>query len=139
MYSKVEIQKAKSVNLLDFATHKGFDLQYDGSDNYRIVGQGGLIINESCFKHFSDNEGGDIIDFCMHIFGIEFQDAVTELIEFSDSHEQTREKKAGLERKNDNSFILPQRNQGDGRAIAYLSKTRGIPYFTTLKSLFQKG
>ena len=98
MYSQKDIEKAKSVDLIEFTTDKGYDLKPDGKSSYRVVGYGGLIISENFYKHFSENQGGDTIDFCIKVLGWDFKKAVKELLEF-DKVNENKEKKAGLEKK----------------------------------------
>lgn len=121
---------ARRTNLYSYFTSKGIELhKEDEYGRYRVLGNGGLIIQEHWYYRHCMKRGGNPIDCLMNEFGLNFREAVSELT----GHYLTRElvlstvdKKNESKRKEDYIFKMPMLNKNQHRAFAYLNKTRGI-------------
>jgi DNA primase (bacterial type) len=127
------IEQARQTDLAQYCEHKQFDMLDVGSGNYRLIGYSGLIIKDNYFKQFGSNASGNAIDFCTKVLGLDFKQAVKELISFEDDYIPSAKGvgKAELKKKNirvdKDAFELPVKGSDNARVFSYLTKTRGLP------------
>lgn len=134
---RTKIDRAKEVNLFDYCEYKGIELtKDDNNDNYRVIGNQGLIIRDNFFWHGDKREKHDSIAFVQKVLGIGFKEAVNELLsyqrkqgnEMPSASRQAGGSGAELEKKEvKGEFVLPVKAPDNKRVFAYLTKTRGLP------------
>ncbi len=120
--SKEDIQKARSVDLVDVATSLGYTVRKVG--NYHTLKEmdSVRIYNRSSWYRWSDGTGGSQIDFILTFTGMSFHDAVKYLIEQSYEVLPPRN-----EVKNERSeVIFPTPASDKMRVKKYLTEMRGI-------------
>lgn len=82
-YSKEEINKARSVSIIDFCQQEGIGLIKDTNTQYRLADYHAFVINaqKNLFYVFDDSEkGGGVIDFVMENKQVNFQTALAILL-----------------------------------------------------------
>jgi hypothetical protein len=126
MASKNEILKARGASLAEYLAGRGYEMEKEG-DQYRVAGvpgMPGLIAAQNCWFCHSTQDGGNTLDFLLKVEGVGFAEAVARLAGTvaapSAPHpaESPQERGTGLD--------IPQRNTDDRRAVAYLTKVRGL-------------
>jgi len=75
MISQQAISKARSTNLFEFLSQRGYILQKEGGQ-FRLQGYAGLIVTENKWFSHSAGIGGNPIDLLMHIENLTFREAV---------------------------------------------------------------
>ena len=78
MISQDKIIKARSKNLFELLSQRGYSLTKEG-DQYRVAGFSGLIIKDSIWFHHSENIGGNAIDLLMHLEKLTFIKAINSI------------------------------------------------------------
>lgn len=78
MIPQQQILQARSTNLFELLTQRGYTLSQEGTQ-YRVVGHAGLIIHQNEWYHHSLSTGGNAIDLLIHLEGLSFKQAVYEL------------------------------------------------------------
>ena len=78
MYSNDAIIKARSKNLFELLSQRGYPLIREG-EQYRVADFSGLIINDSIWYHHSQNKGGNAIDLLMYLENLSFANAVNSI------------------------------------------------------------
>lgn len=125
-YNKDQIEKARNVNLLDYLQQSGYRLMKSGRDEYRLEVHDSLVISNNKWHWFSQDIGGNTLDFLIKYEGKSLTEAVGALIGIS-GREYTRENiKAYIpeKKKTVNELQLPEKNKDYRRVFAYLIKTR---------------
>lgn len=120
-FSRETILKARRADLVEYLRSKGYELKKEGR-NWRVVGHGGLVVRGNSFYQFSTGLGGNALDFCLKILGLDFRQAMLELIGSPGAaveHRRVVPEKKKLE--------MPARFRNEHRVIAYLTKTRRLP------------
>ncbi len=136
-----EIIKANSVNIMDLAVNRGYEVVRKNGE-IRIADKHGLVISKDGTKwnHFSEKTGGGPIQFLMHMEGKTWLESINELLNKTNSITYVQ--------KNNNSettkaeLILPEKNDNYKKMFAYLIKTRKIDtdviqLFVDKKQLYQ--
>lgn len=120
------IRAARSANLVFWLQDNGFQLKKEGS-NYRLPGNGGLLIKENRWHQFSTGAKGNAIDFLTNFLGMDFKDAVVELTgsDVNCSHQVVRRYRYQPEERP--KYVTPEAFNNTRRVIAYLTKTRKLP------------
>jgi hypothetical protein len=75
MFSQDKIKNARSKNLFELLSQRGYSLIQEGGQ-YRVAGFSGLIIKDSIWYHHSQNKGGNAIDLLMYLENLTFAKAV---------------------------------------------------------------
>jgi len=75
MFSNDTIKNARSKNLFELLSQRGYSLIQEG-DQYRVAGFSGLIIKDSIWYHHSQNKGGNAIDLLMYLENLSFSNAI---------------------------------------------------------------
>ncbi|WP_113675813.1 DUF3991 and TOPRIM domain-containing protein [Vallitalea guaymasensis] len=133
------IYDARNVDLVEYFTRKGERVEkHDNKGRYKVRGHGGLYVRGCTYKWFSGGSG-TAISCVMEVYNLSFWDSISDLLGTSNIITQKKDyvkKKVG-------TFKLPELNKDQHRAIAYLTKTRGInkeyiQYLLKNKLLFQE-
>ena len=129
--TKEQIEKARSVDLLDYLQRtEPHNLTRSAPDEYRLKDHDSLKISNGKFHWFSRGIGGtNAVDYLVKVRGVEFQEAVRELIGETFSFSYSADKRAPPVKpkpKDDGRFfMLPEANGHNNDVIKYL-KGRGI-------------
>lgn len=136
--SEEEISRANSVNLPSFLAAQGYDLMKVGRNEYTMREHDSMRIYDNSsgemgkWYRFSQNRGGTNIDFVREFMGKSFAEAVDLLNgEYYIDHTQNAERHsvvAATKERAEQHEIHIDENADKKRAIAYLSKTRGLDY-----------
>lgn len=129
-YSKEQIEKARNASLLDYVMHNGYRLLKSGRNEYRFEEHDSLVISNNKWNWFSQDIGGNTLDFLVKYECKDFMEAVGILI--GDKILESREINSGYIRpyirENSeappNGIKLPEKNKNFHRIFAYLIKTR---------------
>jgi len=123
-FTKEDISKANSINLIEFAKAHGYLLENGGRRAFHAKQSGGLYFfrDSNKYHHFSTDTSGGPIDFVMQFLSMDFKEAVaylldTELPSFSSSTSEARKK---------GTLILPEKAPNFRRVFWYLIHVRGI-------------
>ena len=121
-YTQEEIARAHNTDLVTFLETHGEKIEIRG--NYRYWNHNGEVIsikNNLWYNHYT-LIGGEAIEFVREFYNVSFFKAVGILLGESEKKIESRVKPI----KDKDPFILPERNDNNRRAYAYLVKTRGI-------------
>jgi len=128
-------QKARNADLLSYFQRKGYETEKKGSEYY-IKNIPGLCVNPAkglWHSHYESVGGKNSVDCLTKILGMDFKTAVEELSGeyFSKSSNisfQSKPKNESPETKTAKEFVQPGAAENYSRVVAYLTKTRKIPY-----------
>ncbi|NEZ44400.1 DUF3991 and TOPRIM domain-containing protein [Paenibacillus alvei] len=135
-FTQDEIRKARQTDLFSYlqsqnerAIKEGrippYEIVRDGNQ-YRLKDHGGLLFDRNMWNQRSTQAGGNTLEFLVQIEKKGFKEAVAILN--SDNHEIKLSRVDLSQRKEKSAvpFVLPEKNETFRRAIAYLTKTRGL-------------
>ena len=140
-YSKEEIDIANSYCLADLLRRNGYTLVPESGGQYHLREHDSLKISGTDGKWywFSRQQGGKNIDFFMTYEDLDFTKAIEKILStvgYAQAREdkdkdrrtenQMQAKSEEREPNRDADFKLPERNETNRRAYAYLTKTRGL-------------
>lgn len=126
-FTEEQMQQIYNTNIIDFAVSNGFEIEKSDKATVHVKNNGGLYL----FKHgrgyysFTEEKGGNIVEFAMHYLGLEKLDAMERILG-SRAYEQTVHIVAPQEKAERGKMQLPPRDTDDRRVFAYLTKTRKI-------------
>lgn len=130
-FTQNQLAAAKSVNLLDYLTQRGYKLKPKGAD-LCLEEHDSLVISRNSqwqkWNWFSRGFGGrNAIDFMTTVEKVPYVDAVIRLSQFGkiQSYQPTAYTPTPITTEK-RPPILPWRHENSHAAFAYLSKTRGI-------------
>lgn len=95
-YTNEDIEKAKSVDTLDFLMEKGYSFRRAGNE-YKCVEHDSLVVNNDRRRWFWNSRsvgGHSVIDFCTKIEGKKFPDALKEILGYSPKETYTATEKS---------------------------------------------
>lgn len=126
MYTQNQINKAKNIDLLDYLRQRGYSLFQSAANEYRLKEHDSLVISNNKWKWFSQDIGGDTLDFVTKYEGKSFKEAMEILL-----GEKGREPVKQYDSKNAEKEIkeiseLPEKADNYSRLFAYLTKARKI-------------
>jgi len=125
MISQNIILKARNANLPEFLTAKGCKLIKEGRQ-FRVEGVPGLVVTENRWYDHARQQGGNALDYLIHLEGAAFKDAIVAL---ADYYGDTNNSACGpLPGDRHNEFRLPPKNYDNARILPYLAGIRGIRY-----------
>ena len=143
-FTQEEYEKAKEVDLLDYLMSNGYNLKKVGTNEYTLKEHDSMRINpmKNTFFWNSQNVGGSIIQFLQHYEGKTLVEAIKTLngesiTNYIKSNDKPKIDKDVLEEEK-GDLILPERNENNKRAIAYLTQTRKIDH-EIVNSLIKSG
>ncbi len=126
MYTQNQINRAKNIDLLDYVRQRGYSLIQSAANEYRLKEHDSLVISNNKWKWFSQNIGGDTLDFVTKYEGKSFKDAM-EILLGEKGREKVKEYNvSSKEREVKEISELPEKADNYRRLFAYLSKTRKI-------------
>lgn len=123
LYTKEQIALANSVNLIDFLRMQGETLIKSGKD-MRWARNHSVTFRDNRYYKWKEREGGYPIQFLKEFFGYDFKQAMEVLLSTVGDVELVNSLKQQEEVKK--PFIVPEKNDNNKRAYAYLNKTRLI-------------
>lgn len=111
-YTNEDIEKAKSVDTLDFLMEKGYSFRRAGNE-YKCVEHDSLVVNNDRHRWYWNSRsvgGHSVIDFCTKIEGKTFPEALKEILGYSPNemvsgNQDTYQKKTIRKNPNHNSHI----------------------------------
>jgi len=117
------VRQAASVDIVAYLTQRGEQLIPSGTQgSYRLPGHGGLIITGSMFNWIGKGEGGNAIKFLRSYYGMGFREAVEELLGSGAGECKAAPARPERPFTFEDIDLAPSLD----RAIAYLTKTRGL-------------
>lgn len=126
-FTEEQMRQIYNTNIIDFAIAQGFEVEKGDRATVHVKNSGGLYL----FKHgrgfycFTEEKGGDIVDFAMRYLGLEKISAM-EAVLGSRAYELTAHVVPVQEKAPRGALVLPPRDRDDRRVFAYLTKTRRI-------------
>ncbi len=143
-FTQEEYEKAKEVDLLDYLMSNGYNLKKVGTNEYTLKEHDSMRINpiKNTFFWNSRNVGGSTIQFLQHYEGKTLVEAIKTLngesiTNYIKSNDKPKIDKDVLEEEK-GDLILPERNENNKRAIAYLTQARKIDH-EIVNSLIKSG
>ena len=124
-FTEEEMSLVRETDLPELLSHLGYQVRRIGRYHTTAEMDSLRIKDRRTWFRYSENTGGDAIDFLRRFCGKSFPEAVEYLLTF---HERARVPPTGPNIQEDESpkpFTLPSRSMDDRRAFAYLRK-RGI-------------
>ena len=125
MYTQYQINKAKNMDLLDYMQQRGYSLFQSAANEYRLKEHDSLVISNNKWKWFSQDIGGDTLDFVTKYEGKGFKEAM-EILLGEKGKEKLREYDITQEQEIKEISELPEKADNYRRLFAYLAKTRRI-------------
>ncbi len=117
-----EIRKVFETNLIQYAASQGFEVEKSDRKSFSIKGFGGLFLFPHGFHHFSANESGNILDFCKIYQGLDFKEAVENILNIK-AYENTNQS-FNIEDKPKGNLVLPKKSSDNTLVKKYLTKDR---------------
>ncbi len=133
-FTRDEMKQVYETNLIEYAISQGFEVQKSDRKSYRVKGYGGLFLFPRGFHHFSSNESGSIVDFCKSYQGLDFVQAVEQILGVS-AYSNTIPS-INSEPKGD--VKLPLKSKSDENVIKYLVDNRCIDKEIVLDMIAQR-
>lgn len=117
-----EKERAHNTDLVDFLEKRGEEIKHSGTNNYWMHdGETISLKGNLWFNHYTQR-GGEAIGFVREFFGLPYAEAVGFLLGYSQADMKARE----YEKKPQEPFRLPERNDNSKTVIRYLTRDRGI-------------
>ena len=147
-FTEEEKQLANTVDLELFLRQRGETLEKAGREYKLIYTDGGgkhdsITLNGSSWYDHRNRVGGGAIRFMQHFYGLDFQQAVSELLgkNFTQLSRSPPVKAVEIKREA-KEFVLPEANSDMHRVFAYLIKQRYISaeviaYFAKAHKLYE--
>jgi hypothetical protein len=133
-FDREAIRAARQTDLVSFLQSAGYSLRKEGK-NYRVQGFSGVLVKDNMYTDFVHNTSGNAVDFCQRVLGMSFRESIQAL----NQHEKRVSLDYNpLERKREQTIVLPERADNYKRVIAYLTRTRGIPNQLVQEMIKQK-
>ena len=139
-FTQEQYKKASETNILDYLISNGYNIKKVGANEYTLEEHDSMRINplKNNFFWNSRNVGGSTIQFLQYYEGKSFVDAVKILSGEQVSNNITNKPKYIPKAEEKGELILPERNEDNKRAIAYLTKSRKLD-FEIVNSLIKSG
>lgn len=126
MYTQYQINKAKNMDLLDYIRQRGYSIIQSSTSEYRLKEHDSLVISNNKWMWFSQDIGGDILDFVTKYEGKGFKEAMEILLEEKGQEKVKEYVSNTVSEKVKNISELPEKAENYRRLFAYLNKTRKI-------------
>nr|WP_317359492.1 DUF3991 domain-containing protein [uncultured Tyzzerella sp.] len=139
-FTQEQYKKASETNILDYLISNGYNIKKVGANEYTLEEHDSMRINplKNNFFWNSRNVGGSTIQFLQYYEGKSFVDAVKILSGEQASTTITNRPKYTPKIEEKGKLILPEKNEDNKRAIAYLTKSRKLD-FEIVNSLIKSG
>jgi hypothetical protein len=126
MYTQYQINRAKNMDLLDYVRQRGYSLFQSATNEYRLKEHDSLVISNNKWMWFSQDMGGDTLDFVTKYEGKGFKEAM-EILTGEKSQDKVKEYKNDVKETEMKEISdIPKKADNYRRLFAYLSKTRKI-------------
>lgn len=127
-FTDEDIEMAKNVDIMSYLSSKGYTFKKNGTNRYLLEPHSSLAIftSTNSWYSFKENKGGNLINFLQYYENKTFQEAMIELVGEPEHRTQAEIKKYTPIIEEKGELILPNANNNNNRAFAYLTKTRGI-------------
>ena len=126
MYTQGQINRAKNMDLLDYIRQRGYSLFQSAANEYRLKEHDSLVISNNKWKWFSQDIGGDTLDFVTKYEGKSFKEAMEILIGDKGRESVKQYDSKNVEKEIKEISELPEKADNYRRLFAYLAKTRKI-------------
>lgn len=126
-FTEEQMRQIYNTNIIDFAVRNGFEIEKSDKATVHVKHNGGLYL----FKHgrgyysFTEERGGDIVEFAMNYLGLKKREAMEQILGCR-AYERTAHVVSPQEKAERGTMVLPPRDTDDRRVFAYLTKTRKI-------------
>lgn len=131
-YTNEDIEKAKSVDTLDFLMEKGYSFRRAGNE-YKCVEHDSLVVNNDRHRWYWNSRsvgGHSVIDFCTKIEGKTFPEALKEILGYS-PNEMVSGNQDTYQKKNYQKESKPQQSY-------QYKNTQSKPYYKNNETSFQQ-
>lgn len=127
-FSQAELEKAGSVNIIDYARRQGYEVFEYHRGYFKIPGYGGLLLEPDKWYWQTEHCGGGPIQFVMKMKHLSWVDAVKELLQEQDQpyQQNTDSYKKRVSREKGSPFVLPKPNSTYKHMFAYLIHSRKL-------------
>ena len=136
-FTEEEKERAGAVNLVEFLKRQGEELEPSGSE-WRWKRHDSVTMRDNTWYRHSCKYGGAPVQFLQEFYDMTYVEAMKCLLEGNHPAVIRGVGATGPQARSRKKFQLPERNQNEKRALAYLSRTRFIDY-GTLVSFVEKG
>lgn len=123
-FTQEELGKVFDTNLISYAISQGFDVVKSDRKSFSVKGLGGLFLFSHGFHHFSSNESGNIIDFCRQYQGLNFKEAVENILQIK-AYEHTNTK-YDFKPQPKQKMLLPKKADNSDLVKKYLTNERNL-------------
>lgn len=123
-FTEEQMRQIYNTNIIDFAVRNGFEIEKSDKATVHVKHNGGLYL----FKHgrgyysFTEERGGDIVEFAMNYLGLKKREAMEQILGCR-AYERTAHVVSPQEKAERGTMVLPPRDTDDRRVFAYLTKT----------------
>ena len=126
-FTEEQMRQIYDTNIIDFARQNGFEIEKSDRATVHVKNSGGLFLfrHGRGFYSFTEEKGGNIVEFAMHYLGMGKKEAM-EYILGSRAYEQNSAVIRTDAKTQRGKMKLPPRDTDDHRVFAYLTKTRKI-------------
>ena len=126
-FTEEQMRQIYDTNIIDFARQNGFEIEKSDRATVHVKNSGGLFLfrHGRGFYSFTEEKGGNIVEFAMHYLGMGKIEAM-EYILGSRAYEQNSAVIRTDAKTQRGKMKLPPRDTDDHRVFAYLTKTRKI-------------
>lgn len=126
-----QIRQANSVNIIEYAKSRGYDIKRISARSYKISGHGGLYIDSSGLKWncFSADTGGGTIQFVMYMENKSWVEAIKQLLNLPEEYSHTpkgNRTRPIIKDPPKPELILPEKSDTYKNVLAYLIGTRKL-------------
>ena len=132
-FTDEQILQANSVNIIEYAKSREYEVKRISARSYKILGHGGLYIDANGLKWncFSAGVGGGTIQFVMYLEGKSWVEAIKELLNLPEEYKITSKTNFYPKEKEacNSQLILPEKNDTYKHVLAYLIGTRKLDKF----------
>lgn len=125
-FTKEDIARASQTDLTEFLLRRGEKLKRSGSEWQWGEGSNKVTVRGNEWFHQYQREGGDAIAFVRRWFNLDFQEAVSFLLQEQGAAIPQTEEKGRTKQKEIKPFELPKAHSDMRRVYAYLLKQRFI-------------
>jgi hypothetical protein len=142
-FSDEQIKMARQTDLISYLDGENKLAREEGriepyllekaGNQVRVRDYSGLLVKDNMWNQRGTGNGGNTVDFLQQFEKRSFKEAVERLLKNEHGYERVDVAKRVHEPKV--PFVLPERNETFRRAIAYLTKTRGLDGDIVLKEI----
>ena len=126
-FTEEQMRQIYNTNIIDFAVRNGFEIEKSDKATVHVKHNGGLYL----FKHgrgyysFTEERGGDIVEFAMNYLGLKKREAMEQILGCR-AYERTAHVVSPQEKAERGTMVLPPRDTDDRRVFAYVQKELNV-------------